>query len=182
MKERQEEMEIKRASGRELRWMKKTYLESFPKSERKPFGLMKLKAGQKVMELLVILEKGQPVGFAITVLHRDMVLLDYFAVHRTCRGQHYGSSALSLLKERYQGKRLILEIELPDEDAPNQEERIRRKQFYLKNGMVETGLKVCVFQVPMEVLTDGETVTYREYHEIYRETIGTIFARKVTSL
>ena len=66
--------------------------------------------------------------------------------------------------------------------SSNREERIRRKQFYLKNGMVETGLRVCVFQVPMEVLTDGVHITYDEYHEIYRETIGTVFARKVTSL
>lgn len=175
-------MEIKKAAGRELRWMKRTYLESFPKSERKPFGLMKQKARQGVMDLLIILEKGRPVGLAVTVLYQDLVLLDYFAVHRSCRGQNYGSAALQLLKEIYHGKRLILEIEQPDEDAPNQEERIRRKQFYLKNGMVETGLRVCVFQVPMEVLTDGTHITYDEYHRIYQETIGTVFARKVTLL
>lgn len=175
-------MEIRKAKGRELRWVKRTYLESFPKSERKPFGLMKLKAKQGVMELLTVFEKGRPVGLAITVLYRDMVLLDYFAIHRAYRGQNRGSAALALLKERYAGKRLILEIELPDEKAANREERVRRKQFYLKNGMVETGLKVCVFRVPMEVLTDGRPVTYEEYHGIYRETIGTVFARRVTSL
>lgn len=175
-------MEIRKAKGRELRWVKRTYLESFPKSERKPFGLMKLKAKQGVMELLAVFEKGRPVGLAITVLYRDMVLLDYFAIHRAYRGQNRGSAALALLKERYAGKRLILEIELPDEKAVNREERVRRKQFYLKNGMVETGLKVCVFRVPMEVLTDGRPVTYEEYHGIYRETIGTVFARRVTSL
>lgn len=175
-------MEIRKAKGRELRWVKRTYLESFPKSERKPFGLMKLKAKQGVMELLAVFEKRRPVGLAITVLYRDMVLLDYFAIHRAYRGQNRGSAALALLKERYAGKRLILEIELPDEKAANREERVRRKQFYLKNGMVETGLKVCVFRVPMEVLTDGRPVTYEEYHGIYRETIGTVFARRVTSL
>ena len=108
------------------------------------------------MELLVILEGGHPVGLAITVLHRDMVLLDYFAIHRAYRGRHLGSEALTLLKEHCRGRRLILEIELPVADAPNREERMRRKQFYLKNGMKETGLKVCVFRVPMEVLTDGD--------------------------
>ena len=175
-------MEIKKAAGRDRKWIKRTYLESFPKSERKPFGLMKLKEKQGVMEILEILEKGRPVGLAITVLYQDMVLLDYFAIHRSCRGKNYGSQALQMLKEWYQGRRLILEIELPDENASNREERIRRKQFYLKNGMVETGLRVCVFQVPMEVLTDGAHITYDEYHGIYRETIGTVFARKVTSL
>ena len=175
-------MEIRAASGRELRWVKRTYLEAFPKSERKPFGLMKGKARQGGMELLVILEGRHLVGLAITVLHRDMVLLDYFAIHRAYRGRHLGSEALTLLKEHCRGRRLILEIELPVADAPNREERMRRKQFYLKNGMKETGLKVCVFRVPMEVLTDGRPVTYEEYHGIYRDTIGTVFARKVTLL
>lgn len=162
--------------------MKKTYLEAFPKSERKPFGIMKRKARQGVMELLVISGEGRPVGLAITVLHGDMVLLDYFAVARDFQGQNCGSAALGLLRERYQDRRLILEIELPDEAAPNQEERIRRKHFYLKNGMQETGIRVCVFQVPMEVLTDGKPMTFEEYHGIYRDSIGAAFARKVTRL
>lgn len=175
-------MEIRKASAREMRWIKRTYLGAFPKSERKPFRHMKRKAGQGVMEFLVIREKKQPVGFAITVLHQDTVLLDYFAIHRAYRGMHYGSQALQLLKKWHEDRRLILEIELPNEHAPNQEERLRRKEFYLKNGMQETGIQVCVFQVPMEILTDGRPVTYEEYHGIYRDAMGTVSSRKVTLL
>lgn len=175
-------MEIRTASNREMRWIKKTYLESFPKSERKPFTHMKRKAKQGVMEILSILERGRPIGLAILVRHRDLVLLDYFAIHRSFQGQDYGSRALQMLKERYQEQRLILEIELPEENAPNQEARMRRKHFYLKNGMQETGMKVCVFQVPMEVLTDGKPLTKEEYHSIYREAMGPVFARKVILL
>lgn len=182
-KQKQEEkMEIRKASGRDLRWMKKTYIEAFPRSERKSFRLMKGKAKQGVMEFLIILEKHQPVGIAITVLHQDLVLLDYFAIHRSCRGKGYGSKALKLLRERYENRRFLLEIELPEEDVPNQAKRLKRKEFYLRNGMQETGIKVCVFQVPMEVLTDGRPFTYEEYHGIYRDSIGTVFARKVTRL
>ena len=162
--------------------MKKVYLESFPKSERKPFGMMKYKARQGTMELLVITEKKQPVGFAITVLYQDLVLLDYFAIEQKFQGQNYGSGALKLLKERYPDKKFLLEIELPDDHAPNREARIRRKRFYLKNGMKETGLSVSVFGIPMEVLTDGKPVTYEEYHRLYQDSIGAFFARKVTRL
>lgn len=97
-------MEMKAASGRELRWMKKIYLEAFPKSERKPFGMMKYRARQGTMELFVIKEEKRPVGLAITVLYQDLVLLDYFAIDRAVRGQAYGSRALQLLKEHYKGK------------------------------------------------------------------------------
>lgn len=175
-------MEIDKASRRELRRLKRMYLEAFPRAERKPFWIMKQKAGQGVMELLAIREKGQPVGLAFTVRYQDLVLLDYFAVDRKCRGQNYGSRALMLLKERYQDRRFLLEIELPDGKASDQDERVRRKCFYLKNGMQETGIQVSVFGVPMELLTDGKPLNYEEYHRIYKEVIGTFFARRVMQL
>lgn len=175
-------MEIQKASERELRLLKHIYLEAFPKAERKPFGIMKHKARQGAMELLAIREQRQLLGLSFSVLHRDLVLLDYFAIDQRCRGQNYGSEALRLLKERYRDRRFVLEIERPDVHAPNQEERFRRKQFYLKNGMQETGIYVSVFQVPMELLTDGTSLTYEEYHQIYEKAVGTFFARRVMQL
>ena len=67
-------------------------------------------------------------------------------------------------------------------EGPGQKLRIRRKQFYLRNGMKETGVKVCLFQIPMELLTDGQDMVFEEYHEFYEQTIGPVFARKVERL
>ena len=61
------------ANPKELRQMKKLYLQAFPKSERKPFRLMRKKAREGVMELLVIHEKKELLGLAITVHYKDMV-------------------------------------------------------------------------------------------------------------
>ena len=64
-------MEIRPANPKELRQMKKLYLQAFPKSERKPFRLMRKKAREGVMELLVIHEKkyfsGLPLLCAIKI-------------------------------------------------------------------------------------------------------------------
>lgn len=144
---------------------------------------MKRKARKGIMEFLSVCDGQELVGLAITVLYKDMVLLDYFAVNRRLRGRNYGSRALQMLKERYADRRLILEIELPeDPQAPNPQERLRRKHFYLKNGMKETGIKVCVFRVPMEVLTAGKTIDYDEYYALYEKVIGPAFARRVVRL
>lgn len=176
------ELRLEPADGRKMRRIKRIYLEAFPKSERKPFGMMKRRARKGMMEFLCVMDGRETVGLAITVLYRDMVLLDYFAMSRASRGKSYGSRALALLKERYQDRRLILEIELLDEHASNSEDRIRRKRFYLRNGMKETGIRAVVFRVPMEVLTAGESINYEEYHEIYEKIIGPSFARKVTCM
>ena len=175
-------MDLKKVEKKDEKRLKKIYLEAFPKKERKPFWLMRLKAKKGVMELLAIQEGRQTVGLAFTVLCEDMVLLDYFAIDRACRGQHLGSKALWLIQRRYQKQRFFLEIEQIDEDAPNNAERIRRKHFYLTNGMQETGIKASVFQVPMEILTDGKPLTYEEYDRVYQEAIGPVFARQVRRL
>lgn len=162
--------------------MKKIYLEAFPKKERKPFRLMKQKVKKGEMEFLAILDGRELVGLAINVLYKDLVLLDYFAIARSCRGKSYGSQALDLLKKRYEDRRFLLEIEIPEEGAPNLPQRIARKKFYLRNGMEETGIQALVFQVPMEVLTAGKAVSPGEYREIYESIIGPSFLHYVKPL
>lgn len=175
-------MELKKADGGDLRKIKRLYLSSFPKAERKPFGVMKIKARQGVMELLALKEGKKLAGMAVTVLYGDLVLLDYFAVSGSRRGCGCGSVGLELLKKRYGKKRLILEIELPSEMPLEHPERIRRKKFYLKNDMQETGIHVVVFGVAMEVLTAGAALSYEEYHALYENAIGAFFAGKVSLL
>ncbi len=154
------------------------YMETFPAAERKPFPLMVEKSREGVMELLAIEgEGGAFLGLAMTVLYRDLVLLDYFAISPKLRGQEIGSGALRLLQGRYAGKRLVLEIEDTGADAPNREERIRRKAFYLRNGMAVMPFLVDLFGVKMQVLTNGADVSFAEYHGIYRAS----FPEKISS-
>jgi hypothetical protein len=154
------------------------YIESFPKAERKPFSLMVQKSREGVMELLAIEEEsGTFLGLAITILYKDLVLLDYFAISPTMRGQNIGTHALRLLQERYVGKRFVLEIEDTEEEAPNREERIRRKAFYLRNNMTVMPYYVKLFGVKMQVLTNGPELSFEEYHTIYQKS----FSEKISS-
>jgi len=175
-------MKIREAKKSELHKIKKLYLQSFPKEERKLFSRMCLQSKRKRMEMMVILDGSRQVGLAITALYQDLVLLDYFAIKKEFQNKHYGSRALELLKERYQDRRLVLEIELLDENASNYRERVRRKQFYLKNGMKETGIYASLHGVPMELLTTGKQVSYEEYHAIYEKSIDQVFARSIIRL
>lgn len=159
--------------------MKKIYLEAFPRSERKPFGMMLRMQKKGDMELMSLMDGTQMVGLAITVLYQDMVLLDYFAMEKSCRGKNYGSEALQLLLERYQEKRMIFEIERSDHIKDEQDQRVRRKHFYLRNGLKETGIYISLFGVPMEILTEGKPLTYEEYHQLYTGAMGPTIARMV---
>lgn len=172
-------MEIRQANRRERKLMKKLYLRAFPKAERKPFSAMCRMAAKGMMEMLVIADQGYLVGLAITARYKDLVLLDYFAVSEVFRGQNYGSRALEMLKKRYEDKRFLLEIETPDEKASNQIQRVRRKNFYLRGDMQETGIRISLCGVPMELMSDGKDVSFEEYHDIYKYAVNPVFARKV---
>lgn len=164
----------------QLTTMEHLYLEAFPADERKPFSLMLQKSKEGVMELLAIEGDNEEfLGLAFTVLQAGSVLLDYFAVSPQMRGQDVGSRALGLLRERYAGKRLVLEIEDPEEDSPNREERIRRKSFYLKNGMYAMPFLVELFGVKMQVLTNGPAISFEEYHQIYRASFPEKISRNI---
>ena len=63
-----------------------------------------------------------------------MVYVCFFAVGVSYRSCGYGSEILSRLKELYPAYQIVLDIEAADESAPNLVQRIRRRDFYRRNG------------------------------------------------
>ncbi len=162
--------------------IRQLYREAFPRSERKPFWLIRRKAHQGIAELLVVRSDGAFAGLVVTLLHGDLVLLDYFAIKPECRGQGLGGQTLALLRERYAGRRIVLEIEPPDEASDNAEQRARRKAFYLRHGFSETGIGVRLFGVVFALLCTGGDVGFREYEALLRRVFGrwmVLFLRRV---
>ena len=160
--------------------IKNLYLRAFPAAERKPFYMIRKIQSEGSMEILSIeSDAGDFLGLAITILYKDIVLLDYFAVDDSQRNNGTGSSALRLLFERYSGKRFLLEIEAPDIPSENTPERIRRKAFYLRNGMTVMPFRVNLFGIEMEILTNGPQVTFDEYHAIFTNLFSPWIASKI---
>ena len=75
----------------------------------------------------------------------------------------------------------MVEIESTAEENPvsSRSERLRRKAFYLRNGMVPMDFLVELFGVEMEVLTFGSALTFEQYHAIYKEVLPKGMAGKV---
>jgi len=166
-------------SDRQIKEIRTLYLEAFPKEERKPFELIleKVRLGQG--ELLAIEDdRGEFLGLAITLAHKDILLLDYFAIREDLRGRGVGGRAIEMLLEKYSDRRFILETEDPDEKgAANREERVRRLGFYLSHGLVEMDFRVWLFGVEMKILSGGRVVKFEEYHEIFTA----LFSEKTAS-
>lgn len=161
----------------ELNDIEQLYMKEFPKEERKPFPLICDKARNGEMEILAVKSaEGEFCGLVITIVGSEWILLDYFAIEPKKQGNNIGSEVLYLLNQRYKDKGIVFEIERTDVECSNKSQRIRRKQFYLKNGMKEMGIYVELFGVEMELLTNGKQICFDEYQQIYR----TIFGEKIT--
>lgn len=111
-------------------------------------------------------------GFAVTMNGNDLVLLDYFAICEEKRGKGLGGKSLRALQEVYRGKRFFLEVESLKVPADNMEERRRRKQFYLNNGMTELGVYAKLFGVEFELLGYECEVSFEDYFSLYDEIYG----------
>jgi GNAT superfamily N-acetyltransferase len=176
------DMELKPANGQQKEQIYTLYLAAFPEAERKPFSRIEETCAKGAGEMLALTEGDTFLGLATTVFWEDLVLLDYFAVEPDCRGTGIGSQALALLRQRYAGRRFFLEIETPRLPSDNHAQRERRKGFYLRNGLKETGITVMLVGVEMELLTDGSDLTYPEYRALYQNVFGDWLTKRIWEL
>lgn len=179
-------MEVQLISAEEqalLRPLKRLYKSAFPQYERKPFGLILKNRREGKAEILAALDKnGEFCGLAILHFVDDLMLLAYFAVIPPARGRGIGSELLRLLHERFSDRRFFLEIELPDPKNDPSGIKSRRKGFYLRNGMNETGLFVRLFGVELEILSFQCAVSFGEYFKLYRSVTGKIIEKNLFPL
>ena len=160
----------------------KLYQSSFPIEEKKPFWLIIIGVFRKNFEVFSLENTSEEfLGLAITLNHKDLVLLDYLAISTEIQSRGYGSKALSLLKEQYKNYRFFLEIENPyDYSAPNLSERQKRQKFYLKNGFFVLPFHTNLFGVEMELLGNNCSLSFDEYHDLYINQFGGFMKKYIT--
>ncbi len=160
---------IHRTKKREIPAIFRLYRRAFPRSERKPFGIILRMAKEGRADLWTIRKDGRFAGFAATVNGPQIVLLDYFAVKASLRGRGVGSSALIQLEKEYDGRGFFVEIESTFEEADNREQREKRKKFYVNCGMEPMNTEADVFGVRMELLGVRCRLDFAGYQGFYRE-------------
>lgn len=159
-------MNLEIAARDDYKNIRRLYKSAFPKEERAPFFLLKRKVSRGNADVLIAGEHGEFMGFVYVVCYKDLVYLFYFAVDDKCRGRGFGSNILRLLKEKYGGKRIFLAREQLDENADNYGQRIKRHEFYLRNGFKDLPCHIREGNVIYDVMGIGGNVTSNEYDEL----------------
>jgi 3-hexulose-6-phosphate synthase and related proteins len=79
------------------------------------------------------------IGFTALRTQGNMAYLFFLAFDDIYQGKGYGKEAVRKIRDLYSDKAVTVDFELVDENATNNEQRIRRRNFYLKCGFTETG-------------------------------------------
>lgn len=113
--------------------------EAFPISERNSIDDLYASGSDGNLDMIGIYADNELTGFFAVRKFGKICYMAYFAVCSEKRSMGIGSKALHLLKEFYPGCQIVNEFEAPDERDENNTTRLRRRDFYLRNGFYETG-------------------------------------------
>lgn len=148
--------------------IKRLYIDSFPQNERRNFDSL-MTMGDGKSEIIALYDGDIFCGF-VSLLNGNVIShIIYFAIEEELRGNGYGSESLKAIHEYQSGRRVIVDIERETETAPNNEQRRRRKQFYLRNGYEETEIKYNWRNEDYEILSFGGNVTEEEFDAFWEE-------------
>lgn len=147
--------------------LQQLYIRSFPRAERKPFGVIRRMYREGKADIWCILADGKFSGLATTVNGDELILIDYFAIAENRRGKGLGKAAMECLLSMYPDRGVFLEIESPDRPGLDRDQRKKRKEFYLSCGFGELGVKAKVFGVYMELLGVRCQLDFEGYRRFY---------------
>ncbi len=169
---------MKKSKKSDYKTVKKLYFSAFPKKERQPYFIMKRAAENGKGDFYIAKKNDDFVGFAYVIPYEDMAYLNYFAVNEKIRGKGYGSEILTELKKIYEGKRFFLARETLDSASDNYTQRVKRHNFYLKNGFEDLPLlKIKEASVIFDVMGIGGTIKKEEYDALMTNYCGNILRK-----
>ncbi|MEG0310135.1 MAG: GNAT family N-acetyltransferase [Eubacterium sp.] len=135
-----------------LKDLKKLYLMSFPEEERLDFNNLVERQNSGKGHFLGFYDDQVLVGMIYYTNYKEIVHIFYFAVDKKYRSKGYGSMMLNHMYKTFNKHKIILLIEILDEKAKNNDQRIKRKHFYLSNGFTGNEQFLTILDVPFELL------------------------------
>ena len=167
----------------------------FPPDELKPLFMIERSLKKKQYICYGIFSEDEMCGYGFFVFTEEIgvrvYLLDYFAVREDLRDQGVGSFFLSSIKDILSVPGPVLvEVENPDFADGGEDQRLQEKrvQFYLRNGLTDTGITSWLFYVEYKilVLSTETTLTKDEckkaYRAVYEQMIGAAVAKKMLKI
>lgn len=167
------DMECRTVSGEIPTEITGLYAESFSETEKIPIKNLE-RTLDRGGEMLRFESEGEFVGFTFSFLDENIRFLVYFAIRADLRSKGYGTGISDMFLKKHSGEKIFLVVEPLDENSADSETRMRRQEFYRRNGFRLAGYQVVSDDYPFDVMTvngdvDCETAkrVVKRYEDIH---------------
>ncbi len=145
------------------------YTQAFPPIERLPIRTMMSYVGKPGVEVWNFYKGDVYAGFAYMLLSGRYTYLLFCATPEELRGQGLGAAIIRKLTEHYQGRTMVLDIEVPDASAANAEQRMRRLHFYERLSFALSSYEMTDETGDYAILTaNAESLDVDAFREMFR--------------
>ncbi|WP_052723767.1 GNAT family N-acetyltransferase [Paenibacillus wulumuqiensis] len=152
--------------------VKKLYHKAFPKRERIPMIVLLRKAKKEGVHFVAYYDREEFIGFAYMFSRNNITFIFYLAIDASRRSKGYGKTILSMIEADYPEHRLVLNIEELDSTADNYTQRVKRKDFYLKNGYKNAAYRMIQAGECYEVMVKGPELNKTEFLQLFQNLLG----------
>ena len=150
------------------------YKIAFPEARNIPTWFLQYKLRKGKEGFNIIYTHDTWIGLIYITEHEDLMFVQFLAIAESYRSAGYGSMVMDWLKGTHTGKRIVLNIEELDQQAKNYKQRVKRKDFYEKNGFISTGYIVKEPGERLEMLIFGGNISKEEIEAMYQKLLGSI--------
>jgi GNAT superfamily N-acetyltransferase len=157
-------LEYKQIDEQSFEFVERLYNESFPINER--LDLNQLIQNDKCD--FIVFYDNDFIGFACMLTYKKITNIVYLAVDRKYQNKGYGTKILNILFELKKKNSLLVDIEKENINSINNEQRIRRKRFYYRNGFIDNNLSYTWRNETFELLVHGHKVSEQQIHEFWQ--------------
>lgn len=141
--------------------IERLYRAAFPREERVPMDTLLEADGP--YDFIACYDGAILCGFYSALTFGDITHILFLAVEEKLRDHGYGSQILAEIGRAYAGNRVILDVEMVDPEADNNEQREQRIAFYLRNGYHHSGISYGWRGVMYEILILDGTISEEEF-------------------
>jgi len=140
--------------------------EAFPQKEYlAPSTLIEM-AKSDDFDFFALYDEETFVGLIAIRTHKEMTYLLFLAIAPTHRSQGYGKRAMETLRSLYPDTQQVVDMEMPDENAENAKQCVRRRGFYLQNGYKPTDHYLACRKVNFEILCMADYFNFDLFKEM----------------
>ena len=141
--------------------IERLYRAAFPREERVPMDT--LLEADAPYDFIACYDGAVLCGFYSALTFGDITHILFLAVEEKLRDHGYGSQILTEIGKAYAGNRVILDVEMVDPEADNNEQREQRIAFYMRNGYHHSGISYGWRGVMYEILILDGTISEEEF-------------------